>query len=93
MSYRETIKEAIGMRIKRVRLRIRNGKIQRNVRVNNYHKGFKLIGGKKLVRMSAKEKLDRKRGARRAKIKRRAKKARILLKLRRSLRKRNAMGL
>lgn len=80
-----------GPRIKRVRVRIRNGKIQRNVKVSNV-KGFRLAHGK-LVRMSATEKLHRKRGARKAKVKLRAKRARIAMKRARSMRRRQAMGL
>ena len=79
-----------GARIKRIRFRIRNGKIQRNKRVSGV-KGFSLRHGR-LVRMSSTEKLHRKRGARRAKIKRRAEKQRSLIKRRRSLRKRKSMG-
>lgn len=77
-------------RIKRVKLRIRNGKVQRNVRTSGV-KGFTLRGGK-LIRMSTSEKLHRRRGARRGKVKRRAKMARALLKRRRSLRRRSALG-
>jgi hypothetical protein len=80
-----------GPRIRRIRARIRNGKVQRNVKTSNV-KGFTLRGGK-LVRMSAAEKLHRKRGARKGKFKRRAKLARSLLKRKRSLRRRHALGL
>lgn len=89
-SFQEFITES-GPRIKRVRVRIRNGKVQRNVRVSNV-RGFTMRGGK-LVKMSAIERLHRKRGARRGKIKRRAKQARIRLKTMRSMRKRHSMGL
>lgn len=88
--FQEFITES-GPRIKRVRVRIRGGKVQRNVRVSNV-RGFTMRGGK-LVKMSAIERLHRKRGARRGKIKRRAKQARIRLKMMRSLRKRHSMGL
>lgn len=72
-------------RIKRIRVRIRNGKVQRNVRKSAV-KGYTLRGGR-LVRMSTTERMHRKRGARRGKIKRRAKMARIILKRKRSLRR------
>lgn len=89
-SFIDFIEENSGPRIKRVRLRIRNGKIQRNVRVNNVGKGFKLTHGR-LVRMSSTERLHRRRGARRAKIKMRSKKARIAMKRMRSMRRRKMM--
>lgn len=88
--FQEFITES-GPRIKRVRVRIRAGKVQRNVRVSNV-RGFTMRGGK-LVKMSAIERLHRKRGARRGKVKRRAKAARIRMKMMRSLRKRHSMGL
>jgi hypothetical protein len=72
-------------RIRRIRVRIRNGKVQRNVRKSAV-KGFTLRGGR-LKRISTQERMHRKRGARRAKIKRRAKMARILMKRRRSMRR------
>jgi hypothetical protein len=78
------------MRIRRIRLRIRNGKVQRNVKKSGV-KGYTLRGGR-LIRMSTTERLHRKRGARRGKIKRRAKMARILMKRKRSLRKLVSMG-
>lgn len=87
----EFLTEAKGPRIRRIRLRFRGGKIQRNVRVSNV-KGFRMVGGK-LKRMSAHERMARKRGARKAKIKRRAKKARSLMKRRRTMRRRHAMGM
>lgn len=85
------LQEKSGARIRRIRVRIKNGKVQRNVRVSAV-KGMTLRGGR-LVRMSAAEKLHRKRGARKGKIKRRAKMARAIIKRRRSLRKRHQMGL
>jgi hypothetical protein len=88
--FKEFLEES-GPRIKRVRIRIRNGKIQRNVKVSNV-KGFRLNHGK-LVRMSATEKLHRRRGARKAKVKLRAKRARIAMKRARSIRKRHQLGL
>jgi hypothetical protein len=89
-SFKQYLSEKTAGRIKRIRLRIKNGKVQRNVKVSNV-KGFTIRGGR-LVRMSAQEKLHRKRGARKGKFKRRAKMARTLLKRKRSLRRRHAMG-
>jgi hypothetical protein len=80
-----------GPRIRRIRVRIRNGKVQRNVKTSGVS-GFTLRGGR-LVRMSSSEKLHRRRGARKGKAKRRAKMARTLMKRKRSLRKRHQMGL
>lgn len=87
ISFKEFLYEA--PRIKRVRIRIRNGKVQRNVKASGV-KGFRLAGGK-LVRMSASEKRHRKMGARRGKIKRRSKRARALMKRRRSMRRLHAL--
>jgi hypothetical protein len=78
-------------RLKMIRARIRNGKVQRRVK-RSAIPGMRVSSGK-LVRMSPTEKRKRKLGARRAKIKRRAKLARALLKRRRSLMKRKALGL
>lgn len=86
-SFKEFISEA--PRIKRIRVRIRGGKVQRNVRASNV-KGFTLRGGR-LVRMSASEKRHRKMGARRGRVKRRAKRARALMKRRRSMRRLHAL--
>lgn len=74
-----------------IKARIRGGKVQRR-KVVSAVPGYKMVGGQ-VKRESAKERLDRKRGARKAKIKRRAKLARALIKRKRSLRKRKAMGL
>lgn len=79
-----------GGRFKIVRVRIRNGKIQRRKKVSNV-KGYTMRGGK-LKRISAKEKRNRKIGARRGKIKRRAKLKKALAKRKRSLRKLKAAG-
>ena len=91
----QAIDEAQNVRIvgkkKLIRVRIRAGKVQRR-KVVSAVPGFKVVGGK-VKRESAKERLDRKRGARKAKIKRRAKMARALIKRKRSLRKRSQMGL
>lgn len=81
----ETLEE--GPRIKIIKARIRGGKVQRRVRKSGV-KGMSLRGGK-LVRISPAQKM----GARRAKIKRRAKLARALMKRKRSMMKRKAMGL
>ena len=78
-------------RLKMIKARIRGGKVQRRVKKSAVP-GLTLRGGK-LVRMSPLEKRARKMGARRGKIKRRAKLARALMKRRRSLMKRKAMGL
>lgn len=78
-------------RIKVVKARVRGGKVQRRKKVSNVQ-GYTLRGGK-LTRMSSKEKLDRKRGARKAKVKRKAKMARALMKRKRSMRKRASLGL
>jgi hypothetical protein len=74
-----------------IRVRIRNGKVQRRVKKSAV-KGFTLRGGK-LVRMTPAEKLHRKIGARRGKIKRRARMAQSLIKRRRSIKRRKALGL
>jgi len=92
----DMLKSCIGVeldeaRIKVVKARVRNGKVQRRKKVSNV-KGYTMRGGK-LTRMSAKEKLDRKRGARKGKIKRKAKMARAMIKRKRSLRKRASLGL
>jgi len=83
MGFQDFISEA--PRIKRIRVRIRNGKVQRNRRASGV-KGFTLRGGR-LIRMTTQERLHRKRGQRRGKVKRRAKLARALIKRRRSLRR------
>ena len=85
----QAIDEAQNVRIvgkkKLIRVRIRAGKVQRR-KVVSAVKGYKVVGGQ-VKRESAKERLDRKRGARKAKVKRRAKMARALIKRKRSLRK------
>jgi hypothetical protein len=78
-------------RMKMIRARIRSGKVQRRVKKSAIP-GMRVASGK-LVRMTPTEKRKRQIGARRAKIKRRAKLARALMKRRRSLMKRKAMGL
>ena len=88
MSFKEYLSE--GPRIKRIRVRIRGGKVQRNVKKSGI-KGYTFRGGR-LLRMSTQEKMHRKRGARRGKIKRRAKLARSIMKRARSLRRLKSMG-
>lgn len=78
-------------RIKIVKARIRNGKIQRRKKISNVP-GMTLRGGK-LQRMSPTERRHRKMGQRRGKIKRKSKMTRILIKRQRSMRKRKSMGL
>ena len=91
----EQIDESANVRVvgkkKIIKARIRAGKVQRR-KVVSAVPGYKVVGGQ-VKRESPKERLDRKRGARKAKIKRRAKMARALIKRKRSLRKRAAMGL
>ena len=86
-SFKEFISEA--PRIKRIRVRIRGGRVQRNVKTSGI-KGYVLRGGR-LQRMSASEKRHRKMGARKGRIKRRASRARALMKRRRSLRRLHAL--
>jgi hypothetical protein len=83
--------ELVEARIRIIKARVRGGKVQRRKKVSNV-KGYTLRGGK-LKRMSSKERLDRKIGARRGKIKRKAKMARAIIKRKRSLRKRASIGL
>lgn len=84
----EIIAEA---RIRIVKARIRNGKIQRRKKISNI-KGFSFRGGQ-LQRLSVTERRNRRMGQRRGKIKRRAKMARTLMKRTRSLRKRKSLGI
>lgn len=85
----ENLDEA--QRIQIVRARIRGGKIQRRKKVSNVP-GFTFRGGK-LTRMSPSERRRRKMGQRRGKIKRKAKMNRAMMKRKRSLMKRRAIGL
>lgn len=78
-------------RAKIIRIRVRGGKVQRRKKLSDV-KGYTIRGGK-MIRMSPRERLKRKMGARRAKVKRRAKKARMLMRRKRALRKRKALGL
>lgn len=77
-------------RVKIVKLRVRNGQVERRKRVSNVP-GFTLRGGK-LTRMSPAERRRRKLGAKRAKIKKRAKMQQILRKRARSILKRKRLG-
>jgi hypothetical protein len=85
-------------RFKIVKVRVRYGKIQRRRRVSQI-KGWRVQGRTKngtdtrrLVRMTSREKIRRKIGARRAKYKRRAKLSRIRVKYQRALRRRRGLG-
>ena len=78
-------------RVNIVKARIRGGKIQRRKRVSNVP-GMTIRGGK-LQRMSAAERRRRKMGARKAVRKRAPKMNRALMKRKRSLMKRRALGL
>lgn len=77
-------------RTKLIRLRIRNGKVQRRVKKSTV-KGF-VFRGNKLSRMTAMERRHRKLGAKRAKIKRRAKLGQSIRKRVRALQRRKSMG-
>lgn len=78
-------------RMKTIRIRIRNGKVQRNVKKSAI-KGYRLIGGT-VQRISSLEHRHRVMGQRRGKIKRRAHLRQTIRKRRMSLRKRHALGL
>jgi len=91
-SFKEFLAEHSGPRVKRVKVRFRNGKAERNVKVSNTP-GFKMDYGRSLVRMSSTEKIHRHRGAMKARFKRRSKLTRALVKRSRTLRKRHAIGL
>lgn len=78
-------------RTKMIRVRIRNGKVQRRKKLSAV-KGYTIRGGK-MTRMSPLERRHRKMAARRSKFKRRAKLRQALRKRKMSLRRRNAMGL
>lgn len=88
---RVTLKVVSEARVRIIKARIRNGKVQRRKKVSNVA-GFTLRSGK-LTRMSPAERRRRKLGAKRGKIKRRAKMTRTLIKRQRSLRRRKSMGL
>ena len=78
-------------RTKLVRVRIRNGKVQRRIKKSSVA-GFTIRGGR-LVRMSPLERRRRKLAARRSKFKRRAKLRQSLRKRALALRRRKALGL
>lgn len=78
-------------RLKVIKVRIRNGKVQRRKKVSGV-KGYTLRAGR-LKRITPGEHRRRKLGARRGKFKRKAKLSRIRTKMRRSLRRRHSMGL
>lgn len=87
----EAVDDLIEARIRIVKARIRNGKIQRRKKVSNVS-GYTFRGGR-LKRLSVTERRNRRMGQRRGKIKRRAKLSRSLIKRKRSLRKRASIGL
>jgi len=81
------------MKLIPIRFRTVGGKIVAQRRVKRSAvKGFTLRGGK-LVRMSASERMRRKRGQRRGALKRRSKMARARMKRMRTMRRRQALGL
>jgi len=88
---KEESEELDEARINIVKARIRGGKIQRRKKVSNVS-GMTFRGGK-LKRMSPAERRRRKLGQRKGKMKRRAKMARALMKRKRSLQRRKALGL
>jgi hypothetical protein len=77
-------------RVKIVKLRIRNGQVQRRKKVSNVP-GFTLRNGK-MTRMSPTERRNRKLGAKRGKVKRRAKMVQAVRKRQRSILKRKRLG-
>ena len=91
---REIIAEANVVRMGRkklVKARVRGGKIQWRKVVSGV-KGYTIRGGK-LTRMTASERLRRRIAQRKGKVKRRAKLARSLIKRKRSLRRRQSLGI
>lgn len=70
--------------------RIRNGKVQRRRKVST-NAGYRFQDGR-LVRITAREKMNRKRGQRRGSIKRKSKISRALRKRKISIRKRGTLG-
>jgi hypothetical protein len=89
----ETVIESILLeaRVRVVKARVRGGKVQRRKKVSNVA-GYKIAGGK-LQRMSASEKLKRRRAGKVAARKSKSKQARAMLKRKRSLQKRKSLGL
>lgn len=91
---REIVAEANVQRMGRKKLikaRVRGGKVQRR-KVVSAVKGYTIRGGK-LTRMSSAERLRRRIAQRKGKVKRRAKLARAMIKRKRSLRRRQSLGL
>lgn len=88
---KEESEELDEARIKILKARVRGGKIQRRKKVSGVE-GYKLADGK-LKRMSPAERRRRKLGQKRGKLKRRSKMRQALMKRKRSLRKRAAIGL
>ena len=91
---REIITEAYVQRMGRKKLikaRVRGGKVQRR-KVVSAVKGYTIRGGK-LTRMSSAERLRRRIAQRKGKVKRRAKMARAMIRRKRSLRRRQSLGL
>ena len=91
---REIIAEANVVRMGRkklVKARVRGGKIQRRKVVSGV-KGYTIRGGK-VTRMTSAERLRRRISQRKGKIKRKAKRARALIKRKRSMRRRQSLGL
>jgi hypothetical protein len=78
-------------RVKLIKVRIRNGQIQRRKKVSNVP-GMSFRGGK-LQRISPTERRNRKMGARKGKAKRRAHMQQAIRKRARSLQKRKRLGL
>ena len=89
----ETLDEAVQRsgRLNIIKARIRKGKVQRRKKVSAVA-GYTLRGGK-LTRMTPTERRKRRLGQRRGKIKRRRQMSRTLIKRKRSLVKRKAMGI
>jgi hypothetical protein len=79
-------------RVKILKARVRNGKVQRRKKISNVA-GFKLGSGGQLQRMSPAERRNRKMGQKRGKMKRKSKMRMALMKRKRSLRKRASIGL
>jgi hypothetical protein len=91
----EAVKAAIlEGRIKIVRARVRGGKIQRRKKVKDpsLDGKYKMLDGT-IAREPSSERMKRKRGARHGAIKRKAKEARALIARKKSLRKRESIGL
>lgn len=88
---KEETEELDEARIQILKARVRGGKIQRRKKVSGVE-GYKIADGK-LKRMSPAERRRRKLGQKRGKLKRRSKMRLALMKRKRSLRKRAAIGL